>query len=390
MHFDEGKIKAYLDAELPSEEQSQVKKHLDACHYCQSKAQELLLRSHRVSGHLNGIAHIPSESTLSPRSARTRLDTYLSRKDNESMNKKLFAKKLQPLWIGLALVILLAVVISIPSIRVLANNFLGLFRVEQFTIVQVDPARISETLGESAGFEELLSRNVKFVENGEPQEVANSSQAAELAGFPLRLPASFKDNAQLMVTPATDISFQIDLKLIQGILDELDIQDVDLPKAVDGDTVSLAVPRGVTATYGECEFDPELAVKEGFDPDDIASMPLIRCTTFVQMPSPDVNAPPSLDIVKIGEAYLQLLGMDPEQAAQFSSHIDWTTTLVIPIPLYGTHYEEVHVDGVTGTLILSEGNTPQYLLMWVKDGMIYALTGPGNSTTALRTAATIE
>jgi hypothetical protein len=82
--------------------------------------------------------------------------------------------------------------------------------------------------------------------------------------------------------------------------------------------------------------------------------------------------------------------MSPDEAAHFSSNIDWTTTLVIPIPLYGTQYKELPVDGVTGTLILTEGEIYQYLLMWVKDGMIYALSGPGDSSTALSIAASIE
>lgn len=306
------------------------------------------------------------------------------------MFTKLFSKKLQPLWVALALTVLLVVALTVPSVRALANNFLGLFRVEQFAVVQVNPAQLPEQLGDSVLFEELLSRNVVMDEKGEPQEVESPAQAAELTGFPVRLPASFRADSQLVVTPAADITFQIDLRLIQGIIDELEIQGVNLPGALDGTDVSVAIPSGVSAASGECASDPEMAMREGFDPDDPAPYPIVSCTTFVQMPSPDVNAPPGLDISKIGEAYLQLLGMSPEEAVKFSSHVDWTTTLVVPIPLYGTSYQEVSVDGVTGTLILSEERNSQYLLMWVKDGMIYALTGPGNSSTALRTAASIE
>ena len=71
--------------------------------------------------------------------------------------------------------------------------------------------------------------------------------------------------------------------------------------------------------------------------------------------------------------------MSPEDAAHFSQNIDWTTTLVLPIPSYGTSYQDYTVDGVTGTLILQTGNgqSSQYMLMWVKDGIVYALTGPG-------------
>ncbi len=102
--------------------------------------------------------------------------------------------------------------------------------------------------------------------------------------------------------------------------------------------------------------------------------------------------PPGLDIVRIGEAFLQVLGMSSEEAAQFSRNLDWTTTLIIPIPRYGASYEEVSVDGVTGTLIRQslEDHAPQYLLIWIKDGIVYALTGPGTGSNAQNIVRTLQ
>jgi len=86
------------------------------------------------------------------------------------------------------------------------------------------------------------------------------------------------------------------------------------------------------------------------------------------------------------------MGMSEEEAAQFSQQVDWTTTLVIPIPRYGTTYEDVMVDGVPGTLIHQslEQNAPGYLLIWVKDNIVYALTGPGDGAQALEIAASLK
>jgi hypothetical protein len=112
----------------------------------------------------------------------------------------------------------------------------------------------------------------------------------------------------------------------------------------------------------------------------------------MQMPSPTITAPPGLDIPKIGEAYLQLMGMSPEEAASFAQTVDWSTTLVIPIPRYGTTYREVPIDGVNGTLIVqeSEDRADQYLMVWVKDGILYSITGPGDGSSALRLANSLE
>jgi len=107
--------------------------------------------------------------------------------------------------------------------------------------------------------------------------------------------------------------------------------------------------------------------------------PCYRC------PAPH-QRPPGLDVAGIGQAFLQVMGMTPEEAASFASNVDWTTTLVIPIPRYGTHYQDVQVDGVSGTLI-QQGPTDyagEYLLVWVKDGVLYALTGPGTADEALQ------
>ena len=48
-------------------------------------------------------------------------------------------------------------------------------------------------------------------------------------------------------------------------------------------------------------------------------------------------------------------------------------------------YEQVTVDGVTGTLIQRPvDDAPQYALIWIKDGIVYAISGLGaNSQQAI-------
>ena len=108
------------------------------------------------------------------------------------------------------------------------------------------------------------------------------------------------------------------------------------------------------------------------------------------MVNPTISAPPELDVAQIGNSFLQLLGMSPEEAALFSETVDWTTTLLIPIPRHSTTYQEVTVDGVDATLILQQDYVPKFMLLWVKNDIVYALSGPGNSSTALEIANTLE
>ena len=183
----------------------------------------------------------------------------------------------------------------------------------------------------------------------------------------------------------------VDLPKVQALLDELGIVELKLPAELDGAEVSLELPVAVAAAYGTCEVSPEMIREVGGDPDR-PIVNLNECVTLTQFPSPEISAPPGLDIARIGQAFLQVLGLTPEEAAQFSQSVDWTTTLVIPIPRYGTEYQEVMVDGVAGTVIMQSERSefPHYLLVWIKDGTVYALTGPGDAQSAVELANSLE
>ena len=73
--------------------------------------------------------------------------------------------------------------------------------------------------------------------------------------------------------------------------------------------------------------------------------------------------------------------MTPEEAANFTGTVDWTYTMVVPIPRNAASYQQVTLDGVTGTLIeRPSDDAPQFALLWVKDGIIYVIGGLGNNT----------
>ena len=94
---------------------------------------------------------------------------------------------------------------------------------------------------------------------------------------------------------------------------------------------------------------------------------------------------------EIAEAALELAGMSPGEAHSFCRTVDWSSTLVAPIPRDSSAYAKVTVDGVEGTLItetLSQGN--RYSLLWIKNGVIHSLMGRGSSSDALTLAASLR
>ena len=54
---------------------------------------------------------------------------------------------------------------------------------------------------------------------------------------------------------------------------------------------------------------------------------------------------------------------------------------MVPIPKNAATYEQVEVDGVTGTLIQRPSDdAAQYVLIWVKDGIVYSIGGLGTNS----------
>lgn len=391
MHLTDGEIRAFLDHELGALEKEQAEQHLAECQQCRMQAETLSTRVRQTSTHLAVLAPQPGETPIPANLARVRFETRVRNMEEKTVFKKIFAHQYRLAWIAVAIVAILAVALAFQPVRAIANSFLGLFRVKQFTIVQVDPGHLPDQLGSSSQFEYMLSEDVQVEELGEPQQVADAAEASALAGIPVRLPTSIEGDLRLEVQPGGQAAFKVDLARVRAVLAELGQEDLQLPDNLDGATVTLDLPTSVVASYGECQHDPEAAQAAGTDP-DAPNLHLSECTSLVQMISPTITAPPGLDLAKLGEAFLQVMGMSPEEAAKFSQTVDWTTTLVVPIPLNGTNYSEVQVDGVQGWYIKQsfEDQPDQFLLIWIKDEIVYGLTGPGNKSTALAIAESLK
>lgn len=386
MHLREGELRAYLDGEVTASEWPRVKAHLDRCPQCQQQAQALAQRSEQINLHLSSLAP-QSSHTPDPIVAHQSFQARLSEKEKMLMWNKLFARPYRPYWAALGLIIVLAIALSFPSVRAAASSFLGLFRVQRFAVVQFNPDDLPQTEGALSQLETFLAEDVKFEELGEPQMLSDASEASRLAGIPVRLPQAITEEPDLRFQPGARAIIQLDVERLRELLKEIGRPDLDLPSEIDNKTVTVEIPGSIWASYGECGLS-ESDHPERANVAPAARSSLSDCISLLQMMAPTVDAPPWLDLQSLGETFLQFLGLSPQEAAQFARNVDWTTTLVIPIPRYGTSYKEIEVDGVTGTLIILQtpDDSRQYLLLWVKDGILYALSGSSNAQKALQIA----
>lgn len=391
MHLSEQEISFYLLGDESDPEVLRIATHLVACPACQEKADKLTPSGVQVLEHLSVLGPGSEEAAQPAHLAFAEFKQKYSNKERTNMFERIFNHKYRFAWVAFTVVAFIAISMLFPQVRAIGSSFLGLFRVEQFTIIQVDPENIEEQLGSSSNFEYLLAEDVQVEKFGEMQEVDSREEAASLAGFDIRLPRGATGETQLLVQPGAKVSLLVDMKKVQALLDELGISDLNLPSNLDGAEVSMELPVAVGASFGNCILSPEMVREAEADPDG-AFPDLSQCVTLTQFPSPEISAPPGLDIASIGQAFLQVLGMTPEDALQFSQTVDWSTTLVVPIPRYGTDYQDVMVDGVKGTLIMqsAESEFPRYMLVWIRDGIVYALTGPGDAQSAVDLANSID
>ncbi len=378
MHLTDTQIQTYLDGEMPTPEREHLAAHLATCPACQTTLDQQKTRAAHVGARFAHLDPTPADSVPTSR-AYLHLQQKLQKEPN--MLKKLFSPKFRPVMATGLIVAFFAIVLTVPSIRAAAVDFLGLFRVQQIEVVEFNPANLPTTMEDGfRNMDQILADELKVEESGDPIPAADAAEASDLAGFDVILPTDLK--GELTVQPATTASFTIDLALWQTLLEEMGRTDIVLPAEIDGQTVTLYADRSVTFVAGNCTLPQDKYEELPFAERD--------CTVFLQTPSPSVDAPPTMPIDELGQAALRFLGMSAEDAASFSEKVDWTTTLIIPVPT-GSDYQEVSVQGVTGTIFFSrysEGGS--YNLMWVKDGIVYALSGAGDVATALEIANSLK
>jgi hypothetical protein len=385
-HLTEGQLRAHLDGELGAPEA----RHLSACPECQARLAALATRQTFVAGQL---------SVLTSKDARLNAGAALRRfqfryRSEIEKEKQLMSRKLWPrLRPALALVTVLAVIIAaftIAPVQQAFSAFLGLFRVRQITVLPIDTSNLESMAGNRALGEQmaqLFSDSVTVTrEAGEPQSAANAAEASRLAGFTVRTLEADLAGPQFSVAGGAAFEFVVNRAAAQAIVDEMGRSDLQLPASLDGARIHVDIPTGVVSIYGDC---PQLTMRGPEGPRRAWSL---DCVTLTQIPSPSVNTPPDVNMAALAEIGLQLTGMSAEEARAFSQRIDWTSTLVLPIPRNAVVNREVTVDGVAGQLLTynESDDAGYYTIIWAKDGILYALSGFNGAAQGLELANSLK
>lgn len=253
--------------------------------------------------------------------------------------------------LGATAVLAVLLLVGFPSVRAAANEFLGLFRVEKFAPISISPEQLAmldqlEAEGLNPGEFVMVS------EPGEPAQLASLDEARAQTGLAVRtLTSDGIGEPQVYMSPGASGYLIVDLAGSRAILEATGLDPLLLPDSLDGARVDVSVFPGVQQVWADG-------------------------TVLMQTPSPYVNYPTDVDPAVLGEALLRVLGLDAEAARQMAQTIDWTSTMLLPIPREFATYEQVTIDGAPGVAIIPIDGSSEAAVMWQKDGEIFVLSGP--------------
>jgi hypothetical protein len=185
-------------------------------------------------------------------------------------------------------------------------------------------------------------------EPGEPTQVGSLAEAEAFAGGSLRTLTDLGEPDQIYTMTGGSGRLIVNVEDSRAIMETVGVDPNLIPDSLDGAPVSVTIYSAVGQQWED--------------------------VVLLQTPSPLVEYPEEVDTVALGEALLRVLGMDARQARRLARSIDWTNTMLLPVPENAASFSEVQVDGVSG-IALTSINGRDAAVMWQKDGVVFVLSG---------------
>ncbi|HEV2386705.1 MAG TPA: hypothetical protein VGS20_05560 [Candidatus Acidoferrales bacterium] len=398
-------LRAKLDGEILGEDSPDLDEHLAACKQCRRRLEEIRVGSEEVARSLGVLGPEPDSADFDGRAAYARLMERVGAEKSAVRPAWRAASRLlghRPALTGMlaAAAALVVVFTGFAPARIWAQRVLEMLRIREVAAVPVDPALLpmGDRSSPIAGMiEKLMSDDVTVtLKPGPPGAAANAAEASALAGFPVRLLTNQPAQPKIRVVGEQAANMVIDRNRLQAILDSAGRTDLQIPASVNGMTIAVHIPKAVFAQYGNCpEGRPQAplrAPQPADEPRGSTAADDSSCVTVAEIPSPTVSVPQELKISELAEIGLQFAGMTAQEAAEFCRTVDWTSTLVVPVPRNAGSYSTVDVDGARGELVAYPVWEHQqgYTLIWVKSGIVYAIAGFGGPASGLALAALLS
>jgi hypothetical protein len=291
----------------------------------------------------------------------------------------------EPAWLTRkALVAAIAVVgvaslFTIPAVRASARAFLDMFRVVNFVAIPVERERIERLRSEQLDLPHLIGEQVTVLtDSGPPVPVTSIEAAAASAGIDVRVPSTLPSESSMRsirVTGARAVRVVASTDGLRRLLASLNIDDVDVPSDLEGQTATIQIPPVVEIMYDRGE----------------------RYFLVLQARSPMVSLPAGLDLPRLGEIGLRILGLDAAEAQRMAGDIDWHSTVLVPVPYNATSLNHVQVGEARALAIDvamrrdADGRVEgARRIMWSAGGRVFAVEGNVPMTDLLEVARSVR
>ncbi len=237
----------------------------------------------------------------------------------------------------------------------------------------------------------MLADTVAGTQDEADQPVPDAATAAGVAGFAARLPATRTDRPAVTVLGAREVRVAVSPRQLHTTLVQAGLGSTSVSPAFAGSAVTFRTPRAIRAQYGKCPEPVANTIQGQLQGPPPPSTDYGTCVILTETPMTTGAVPAGLDVDQLLDIALQLSGMSPNQAESFRARFDWPSALSLSLPRNMRSYDSVAVSGARGMLINTAGRRgPTYALVWVKDKMVFALSGYGSPADALPLATSLR
>ncbi len=320
-----------------------------------------------------------------------------------------------------------ALALALPPVRGALAGVLDVFRVERLRIVPVSEAALAaiQSLGENVARQTsgtLARLGTAAAEGGDVSGPLAPEEAAARLGFApplLRETPAGTGQPEIRVREAATVRLTLDADAADAVLAAAGAT-ARLPASLDGTTVTLRLGPAALVGYPPAAGDRP-APPPGEAPGGTAAdgQPVFLLRTA----APRWEAPGDADLDALRTALLSIPALPPDLRAELAAIGDWRRVLPIPSPAGAVR--EVTVQGAPGAYLpgaalatahahraATEAPHPAFApaaktrhaasaaegrngraagtLLWVKDGMLTAVTAPGDLAELLRLASLIR
>ncbi|GAC1643215.1 MAG: hypothetical protein NVS4B12_07250 [Ktedonobacteraceae bacterium] len=390
--LDRGQLVSLRDGELSTDENVQVLAHLIGCADCSADEREVRKSGQDVYTLLDTLS--PSTSAM-PNTAKAfvAFQTKISAEQHTS-TLRIFplagqraqrfsrpaGKRVRFRWITVAVAAALIAVIILPNAGVLANQFLALFRVQQFQPVRLDANQSVQSLYNNLErFGTVKLANTKITTLSNPTK----AQIEQYTHFPLLLPSSLpqgvSDTPRYSLFKGEHGTFTFDAAKARATMQQMGDGNVHIPAQLNGAMYTITIDPGVGIQYvRDCRSNTSKVCGDQNQLD------------IAEVPSPVVQGSSANALLDLRGFMLSLPHLSTDVHNLWQNVDSSTGTVPLPLPSAQTNAEKVSINGSSAVLLV-DSSIKYGGVIWQKSGIVYAvIANTDNRTQIMNTANSLQ